>query len=364
MEGDAAGGEGHFAARAVSIRTSSLDHAVAVICEAFHTAAAVHEKSPGPFSATIRALHGNGLSIGDVTCNVLFRSRNEYSDGYHISLPITGTTVWHQGGKEGLAATAQRAVIVNPGPEPLAGRFVRSGRSLGFRIGQQELDTTLGRMIGRPVQRSVQIAPTLDVTTGPGREWAELLRSVTNGAQRPAAMINHALIGPCVQESLVRGLLLAADHCHRDMLEAAGQVSAAPKALQRVVEAIQDAPERPYTVGRLADLAGVSARCLQQRFREHFGVSPMAYLRDVRLTRAHHDLRQAAPTPGAVGEVAYRWGFLHLSRFAMMYQARYGVTPSHTLRNGRGRAGFHRTANRFELSTLLDQNADGHRDSR
>jgi AraC-like DNA-binding protein len=35
-----------------------------------------------------------------------------------------------------------------------------------------------------------------------------------------------------------------------------------------------------------------------------------------------------------VGEVAYRWGFTHLDRFAGAYAKRFGETPSATLRYG------------------------------
>jgi AraC-like DNA-binding protein len=33
----------------------------------------------------------------------------------------------------------------------------------------------------------------------------------------------------------------------------------------------------------------------------------------------------------SVSEVAYRWGFTHMGRFAGTYRARFGVTPSRTL---------------------------------
>jgi transcriptional regulator GlxA family with amidase domain len=141
------------------------------------------------------------------------------------------------------------------------------------------------------------------------------------------------LIGPRLCEHLLRGLLVAADHQHGERLTAPGR-AAAPKAIQQVIDAIHDGPERPYTVGSLAELAGVSTRSLQEGFRRHVGASPMVYLRDVRLARVHEDLRQTPLGAGGVAEVAYRWGFAHLGRFAAQYQAKYGVTPSHTLRAG------------------------------
>jgi AraC-like DNA-binding protein len=58
----------------------------------------------------------------------------------------------------------------------------------------------------------------------------------------------------------------------------------------------------------------------------------MAYLRTVRLDRAHHDLLATDPAQGAtVTDIAARWGFSSNSRFAARYRGAYGVTPRHTL---------------------------------
>jgi AraC-like DNA-binding protein len=57
----------------------------------------------------------------------------------------------------------------------------------------------------------------------------------------------------------------------------------------------------------------------------------MAYLQSVRLGRAHEALRRPPGSPSP------RWltgaGFAHLGRFATAYRARYGVSPSETLRH-------------------------------
>jgi hypothetical protein len=42
-------------------------------------------------------------------------------------------------------------------------------------------------------------------------------------------------------------------------------------------------------------------------FQRYAGRSPMAYLRDVRLARAHEDLRAADPSLTTVGRIAHRW---------------------------------------------------------
>ncbi|MFC7655264.1 helix-turn-helix transcriptional regulator [Pseudonocardia benzenivorans] len=85
----------------------------------------------------------------------------------------------------------------------------------------------------------------------------------------------------------------------------------------------------------LARQVGISVRALQEGFKEYVGVPPMTYLREVRLTRAHDELRDAEPGAVAVAEVASRWGFTHLGRFGVAYRRKFGVAPSRTMRDGR-----------------------------
>ncbi len=90
------------------------------------------------------------------------------------------------------------------------------------------------------------------------------------------------------------------------------------------------------TVGCVASAAGVSPRTLQATFRAVVRTTPTAYIRSVRLDRARADLADRGG-PGTVTEVATRWGFNHLGRFAADYRTRFGESPSQTRRASRAR---------------------------
>ncbi|MGC4792182.1 helix-turn-helix transcriptional regulator [Micromonospora sp. DT178] len=69
------------------------------------------------------------------------------------------------------------------------------------------------------------------------------------------------------------------------------------------------------------------------RSAAHHDTTPMRYVRQIRLERAHRDLQAADPSTGVtVTMIARRWGFTHLGRFSTDYRAAYGSSPSHTLR--------------------------------
>jgi transcriptional regulator GlxA family with amidase domain len=105
-----------------------------------------------------------------------------------------------------------------------------------------------------------------------------------------------------------------------------------------VVDEIERTPDRGYPIADLARLAGTSARSLQYAFQDRYGISPMRYLRQVRLDRAHDDLAQAT---GSVAALAYHWGFTNPSRFARAYRDRFGELPGGTLDGGRSTSSRH-----------------------
>jgi AraC-like DNA-binding protein len=106
-----------------------------------------------------------------------------------------------------------------------------------------------------------------------------------------------------------------------------------PTALRRAVAFVDDHSHQDITVADVAAAAAVTVRAVQLVFRRHLDTTPMAYLRQVRLARAHADLVAATPGDGqTVTAVAERWGFPSASRFTARYRQAYGVSPSQTLR--------------------------------
>lgn len=88
---------------------------------------------------------------------------------------------------------------------------------------------------------------------------------------------------------------------------------------------------RPMGTDEIAAAAGISLRSLQAAFRREYDVTATDYLRSIRLDRVRQELRDAEPGLATVAEVARRWGFTHLGRFAASYTSRFGEYPSVTL---------------------------------
>jgi AraC-like DNA-binding protein len=71
-----------------------------------------------------------------------------------------------------------------------------------------------------------------------------------------------------------------------------------PRHVRLVEDYIRAHPEQPITIEQLTELAGVSGRTLYSGFQKFRGVSPMRYLRDVRMERVRSDLLDP-PRPAA-----------------------------------------------------------------
>ncbi len=88
------------------------------------------------------------------------------------------------------------------------------------------------------------------------------------------------------------------------------------------------------TVSDVAASCRIGVRALDRGFKKHLGVSPLEYMRDLRLQSVHDDLI-ANRNGYTVTDVAVHWGFSNLGVFAARYRERFGELPSETLRQSR-----------------------------
>jgi transcriptional regulator GlxA family with amidase domain len=91
--------------------------------------------------------------------------------------------------------------------------------------------------------------------------------------------------------------------------------------------------ERPMHIADLCRAAGVTPRTLSRAFQAVRGKPPSRYLHELRLVQIRNVLLSSAGN-GSVTDIAMRFGFRELGRFAVDYRARFGESPSETLRRG------------------------------
>jgi AraC family ethanolamine operon transcriptional activator len=102
------------------------------------------------------------------------------------------------------------------------------------------------------------------------------------------------------------------------------------KVAIQAIEYIHENTKKTLNIKSLVRQLETTTRTLHFGFIETFGMSPIAYIRNLRLASARRDLiNNTWPT---VTETAMFWNFHHLGRFSRAYQIAYGETPSETAR--------------------------------
>jgi len=106
--------------------------------------------------------------------------------------------------------------------------------------------------------------------------------------------------------------------------------------LQRFRRVIEGNTEETIHMPELCATIGVSGRTLRTVCQEQLGISPKRYLLLRRMFLARKALRESTPGITTVTEIATRFGFWELGRFAVAYRSLFFETPSATLTRSRG----------------------------
>ncbi len=149
-----------------------------------------------------------------------------------------------------------------------------------------------------------------------------LLALLRSAQCNPGLLCNPAVVATVVDYLLDRMLPLQAG------LGATAEKSAPWKLVQQACARVHDQLEQAPTVSQLCVDLGVSRRTLQNGFQRVLNISPLAYLKAVRLGKARRALKQV----GSVTEAATAYGFWHFGHFSQDYLAMFGERPSETLR--------------------------------
>jgi AraC-like DNA-binding protein len=284
------------------------------------------------FSFDLTVVQLGPLTVGDLTYGVDVSTGLGYLDAYQLNLPLIGHVQARQHGRETAAGLGWGTLFRPSGAvdQPL----ISGGcHQIATKIDASAIETTLAELLGHPIRGPLRIPLGNDFRTGPGRSLVRLLRLVHAELDNPNGLIHQPLIASRLWSCVLTGVLLATDHQYRAELDGSVPPSR-PRHIKLAIDSMQADPGRAITVHDLARTAGVSVRSLQEGFRQHTGMSPMTYLRRLRLAKAHEDLRHPDTSDRTVTQIANRWGFLHMGRFAAAYRTRYGHSPSHILRTG------------------------------
>ena len=282
----------------------------------------------------------HGALIRDVTLGYL-----DYSTSVRVEVraapehiivivPATGlstiTTTSPDGQQIKIDASPVAAAIPFPG-QPMVIECGPDAAHLIIRIERDAFDTHLSRLLGRTLDRPIEFEASFDISTVIASRWNFAVQMLHAEVLEIDSLLHKTIGLGSLEEFLMSALL----HCQESNFSS--QLSGAKPPMSATVRNAMDYIEKhlaePVTVHAVAESARVSVRTLQNLFAKEVDQSPTNWIKNRRLERVRSDLADAAASGDlTVTDVATRWGFTHLGRFASTYKARYGESPSQTLR--------------------------------
>jgi len=145
--------------------------------------------------------------------------------------------------------------------------------------------------------------------------------------KQPILLQSHT--AALLEDRLLENLLL---RCHVDPRyeNDRNRHRVARRAYRHLLDNIEEIP----SIRKLCSITGASYTTLERGFREMYGMAPQKQIKELRLSRARRELLHPTSITTVTG-VAVRWGFFELGRFSSYYRARFGESPSETLRKAR-----------------------------
>ena len=230
--------------------------------------------------------------------------------------------------------TEAESIMVRPGDVEFELVTPSDYRIYGI-VASRELLADTARRHGCQIDwERVESADLLQVDAG---ERADFLRTLARllpeaAADDRACGVEDAYAADSEwQQGVLLALLEMLEHrCVEPELAASLQRRRRVVALAR--EYIHAHRSEAITVPELCEKVHVSRRTLQYCFEDVLGMSPMLYLRMMRLNGIRRQLNDGAPGEVAIGDVAGAWGLSNFSQFSSDYRKLFGLCPSATLK--------------------------------
>jgi AraC-like DNA-binding protein len=307
-----------------------------------------HELSPLHREMSLDACHHNAPLHRDASLNYVqygpaVRIEPGFLDSFYLlQIPLRGGASVRCG-KRSVESHPLLASIPSP-TEPLSMRWHADSPQLIVKMDRQALRGRLEGLLQAPLRESLDFDLGADLTAPSAQglvSYIACLRAMLDG---DAGLLGRELMAEQAENHLLTSVLLSLRHNHTDQLTA-GSTSATrhstvlPRIVKRAQEYMRAHADAPITLADVCGYVGVSARSLQLAFDRHHGLSPMVYLRDLRLDLVRKELlaqnSDAVHRTRKVTEAAIRYGFLHLGHFAARYRERFREAPSDTLLRAR-----------------------------
>lgn len=249
-----------------------------------------------------------------------------------VMMPLNGSAQINHDGQQ-VQSHQNLATVINPN-SALKMQWQSDCHQLIFRIDRALMENACATHLGHELHKPLRFELGMNLQD----EQTSSFQSVVAFLASADPFVQSSAVFPVVvaqaEQLLIGALLSVQQHNYRAEL-LRPKPSLAPGYIKRCEEYLAAHTDQPITMSDLAKHSGVSSRSLQMGFQRYRDVSPMVFLKNLRLDRVREELLQAKThaMPVTVTSIALRWGFSHLGHFTRAYAERFRELPSSTLKS-------------------------------
>jgi AraC-like DNA-binding protein len=248
----------------------------------------------------------------------------------HFMLKMTLTGEGRIASGERIATTAPTSIFVTSPHAQTRFRMSSTCQHLTTRVCRRAVEERLAQKLGRRLQEPLEFDLEVRSDSEFGRAWWALVAHICDLSASTPSVLASEEIRAQYSRTIVEMLIHAAPHNYSRYLHQF-EAQSSPRHVRRAQEYVATHLVEIRSVADIAAAIGVSARTLQNGFRQALNISPAAYVRQARV-RALHSALLTADSSVSVTRLMASVGIASFGRYAEYYRQQIGVAPSATLR--------------------------------
>jgi AraC-like DNA-binding protein len=303
---------------------------------------------PEAYEAAVRSAHPRGLvtlergifqaSLTQVTTDRLRLQLGEesLSRSAYVEIPADRCPIVFLADEEmppiihdGVELLQDELLFNSPGSKSFH-RTLGTHRWGGMSLATDDLEKTSAALSGRAIRPPTTSQHIKMFPDALGRLRSLHSRAMSLAKTTPQ-IFDHPEVGKAIEQSLIVTMI---DCLIRgDFPDPRTGLRRSRIIMRQFEEWLEANLDRPVYLAEICAVLGVPARTLKYYCHEHLGMGPTQYLRLRRMRMARQTLLEAGGT--TVSEIAAKYGFWELGRFAVAYRILFGESPSATLAKSR-----------------------------
>lgn len=261
--------------------------------------------------------------------------KQQDTDVYFVTFTYQGESVWEMN-KQGRVSASQQVCVVDSS-RLVKGQFSRGTVTDTLMIEASALKREIESAQGFACADRIEFTPLLPANQKVWPHIRSLIDCIRGGFDQCGQM-NSPLATTYLKHALMATIIESIPNNYSEL----GKLYCAPalpRHMSRAIEYVNAHASEDISINDVADYARTSVRNLQLGFRLHKNMTPMQYLRQVRLAAARSDLINE-DVRITWQNIALRWGFSDISLFSRYYKEKYDESPFQTQYKLKGRLDF------------------------